>query len=148
MLIATILLCLSIFGLVSLVAFKAWELESKTVLFSPLRVRIGGYSHRLLENLRAEFPKTFARATRIFGRIVRAYASFGLAKLLVAFERFLEKTLRLIRTAPRELERRGEASPFLREVAAYKRMIARAARKEEEAGKLPSPDDRGEERAS
>lgn len=137
MFIATILLITSSVGLVSLILFKAWELKSETVLFSPVRMRVGAYSHRLLEGLRAEFPKTFARMARITGRIVRAYASFGIASALIAFERFLERTLRLIRTAPRELERRGEASPFLREVAAYKRMIARSARKEEETAVLP-----------
>ena len=138
MLIATILLLISIAGLVGLIAFKAWELKSETFLFSGVRTKIGGHSHRFLESLRAEFPKTAARTTRIFGRVVRAYASFGLAKMLIAFEALLEKILRTIRTAPRELERRGEASPFLREVAAYKRMIARASRREEEAEE-PAP---------
>lgn len=132
MLIATILLLISIAGLLGLITFKAWELRSETFLFSGVRTKIGGHSHRFLESLRAEFPKTAARTTRIIGRVVRAYASFGLAKMLIAFESLLEKTLRAIRTAPRELERRGEASPFLREVAAYKRMITRASRKEEE----------------
>ncbi len=141
MFIATILLIIAIVGLTSLIAFKAWELRSETVMFSPVRIKVGGYSHRLLENLRAEFPRTAARATRIFGRILRAYASFGLAKALIAFESFLEKTLRLVRTAPRQIERRGEASPFLREVAAYKRMIARSERKEAalEGEVIPTP---------
>lgn len=132
MLIATSILVFSIVGLVCLVAFKAWELRSERFLFSAVRTRIGAHSHRLLESLRAEFPVAAARTTRILARLVRAYASFGIAKLLVALEEALERTLRAIRTAPRELERRGEASAFLREVAAYKRMIARAARKEEE----------------
>lgn len=133
MFIATLLLLISIAGLVGLVAFKSWELKHEMFLFSSVRIRVGAHSHRLLEGLRAEFPQTAARVARIFGRLVRAYASFGLAKALVGFEQFLERTLRLIRTAPRELERRGEASPFLREVAAYKRMITRAARKDESA---------------
>jgi hypothetical protein len=132
MIIATSILLISLLGLTGLIAFKWWELKSERFIFSGVRTRVGAHSHRLLESLRAEFPKTASRATRIAGRIVRAYASFGLAKLLVAFEAMLERVLRTIRTAPRELERRGEASPFLREVAAYKRMITRAARKEEE----------------
>lgn len=145
MLIATILLCISIVGLLSLIAFKAWELKSETFLFSGVRTRIGGHSHRFLESLRAEFPKTAARTTRILGRVVRTYASFGLAKMLIAFEALLEKTLRTIRTAPRELERRGEASPFLREVAAYKRMITRASRKEEARETAPLKEGGGEQ---
>lgn len=146
MLIATILLLISIVGLLSLVAFKAWELKSETFLFTGVRTKIGSHSHRLLESLHAEFPRVAARSTRIMGRIVRAYASFGLAKMLIAFELLLEKTLRAIRTAPRELERRGEASPFLREVAAYKRMITRASRKEEEEGAASQKKEEGGER--
>ncbi len=131
MIIATYTLLGSTFGLIALIGFKGWEEHHEMYLFPSLRSRVGVHAHRLHEYLRAEFPKTASRIAYFSARLLRAYASFGLAKTLVAFERFLENALRKVRTAPRELERRGEASPFLREVAAYKRMLSRTPRKEQ-----------------
>ncbi len=131
MLIATILLGISIVGLTVLMSAKAWELRSGKKFFSPVRGKMEMHASRITDGVRADLPKSAARVARLSGRLLRAYTSLGLAKLLVVFEHGLEKTLRKVRTAPRELERRGEASAFLREVAAYKRMLSREPVKEE-----------------
>lgn len=123
--IATSILALSLLGLVILVSLKAWEMRAGHLLFPSMRHVAGARSAHVLHFARAEFPHRLARAGRVARRLLRAYVSFASAKALFYFERGLERILHKVRTAPSNLKERGEASPFLREVAAYKRMLDR-----------------------
>lgn len=125
MLIATAILAFSIVGLIVLVSLKAWEMRAGHVLFPSVRPSAGERSIRVLHFARAEFPHKLARVGRITRKLARAYISLASAKALFYFERGLERALHKVRTAPANLKERGEASPFLREVAAYKRMLDR-----------------------
>jgi hypothetical protein len=130
MLIATSILGASILAFAALVLLKAWEARRGAKVLSLLRDKTGQGLDLRLAALKENLPNTARRYGRRGARIARAYLSFAAAKLLMTFERLLERVLRRVRHAPRDLERKGEASVFLREVAAYKRMLAR----EEEDG--------------
>ena len=125
MLVASAILVFSIAGLTALISVKAWEMRAGHLLFPSFRTGVGERSTRVLHFARAEFPHTLARAVRNGRRLARAYVSFAFAKILFYFERGLERVLHKVRSAPVNLKDRGEASPFLREVAAYKRMLDR-----------------------
>lgn len=125
MLIATAILVFSIIGLALLIGVKAWELRVGHLLFPSLRMSAGMRSMRVLHFAHAGLPHTLMRTGRLTRTVVRAYMSFASAKVLFYFERGLERVLHKVRTAPVNLKERGEASPFLREVAAYKRMLDR-----------------------
>lgn len=125
MLIATAILVFSIVGLVALIGIKAWELRVGHLLFPSMRTSAAVRSTRVLYFAHAELPHKLARTGRIARKVARAYVSFASAQVLFYFERVLERVLHKVRTAPVNLKERGEASPFLREVAAYKRMLDR-----------------------
>lgn len=132
MYIAIIILGVSIVGLVLLLGFKAIEHRSgRRLILRSTRDRAGAALDAKLAKMKETMPRTAARATRLTARIMRAYASFGIAKALMGIESFLEGTLKHLRRAPRSVEQSGQASRFLREVAAYKRLLAKEEEKEE-----------------
>lgn len=134
MYIATIILGLSIAGLIILLGLKAVERRFGGRLFLPtVRHRMSEALDARLAHMRATAPRTAARGARITARIMRAYASFGIAKALMSIENFLEHMLKHLRRAPRSAEQSGQASRFLREVAAYKRLLAKESSREEES---------------
>ncbi len=131
MYIAIIILGISILGLVGLIGFKAAEDRFGRFFFSGMRQRAGEALDKRFENIKKTMPHATARAARLTTRIVRAYASFGIAKALMGLENMLEGGLKHLRRAPRKLEQSGQASHFLREVAAYKRLLSKEEKKGE-----------------
>lgn len=126
MYIASILLGVSAVGIISLILFKAVEHRLGSRMFlHDLRARLGARVDAKMAALKAELPRKAHRTSRLTLRIARAYLSYGVAKALMATEQALEGTLRHLRRAPRTVEQSGQASRFLREVAAYKRMLSK-----------------------
>lgn len=134
MIIATSILGFSIAGLAALVSVKMWEERSGRFLFRGARAYIGTHATHFLASLRGEVPHSLSRLYRSVRRAVRAYSSYAFAHTLLFFERTLERILYKVRTTP-EAHARGEASHFLREVAAYKRMIGREGGRREEGAR-------------
>lgn len=124
MYIAIITLSASIIGLVVLIGFKAIENRFGRLFLDQARTRAGDALDQRIASLKATMPHTASRVARLTVRIARAYASFGIAKALMGVERVLEGSLKRLRHAPRSLEQSGQASRFLREVAAYKRLLS------------------------
>lgn len=124
MYIAIITLSVSIIGLILLIGFKAIENRFGRLFLDHARTRAGEALDQRIETLKQTMPHTASRMARLTLRIARAYASFGIAKALMGVERMLEGSLKRLRHAPRKLEQSGQASRFLREVAAYKRLLA------------------------
>lgn len=139
MYIASILLGVSALSLVGLILFKAIELRLGNRMFlHDLRERLGARLDKKVAQLKAEVPRKGARMSRFTLRITRAYVSYGIAKALMSLEGALEGALKGLRRAPRSVEQSGQASRFLREVAAYKRMLSKEERSSEEGGEAAS----------
>ena len=132
MLIATSTLGFSIFGLIALITLKGWELRSGRLLFGGKHSGIRKDTEQWIERVHMEFPRATAKGFRFTGRVLRAYVSFLLAKALLVFERLLERILISLKAGPVQGASRGEASAFLREIAAYKRMLGKPGRDETE----------------
>lgn len=133
MYIASVILGISALGIVGLIVFKAIEHRTGSRMFlHDLRERLGARVDEKLAALKAEVPRKGARLSKLTLRIARAYVSFGIAKALMSLEGLLESTLKGLRRAPRSVEQSGQASRFLREVAAYKRMLSKEDKAPEE----------------
>jgi hypothetical protein len=133
MYIASILLGVSVLGLIGLVLLKAIELRLGNRMFlHDVRERLGARLDEKVARLKAELPRKGARMSRLTLRIARAYISYGIAKALMSVESALEGALKGLRRAPRSVEQSGQASRFLREVAAYKRMLSKEERTSED----------------
>jgi|GEM_PF-1803568 len=124
MIVAISIFGVSSIGLLLLLVIKTWENSRGRIFFAPLRVPLRRRSARFLAYVRGDAPRSLGRTLRIARRVARAYISYVYAKVLYFFERLLEQGLHKVREVP-GADQRGEASPFLREVAAYKKMLER-----------------------
>jgi hypothetical protein len=118
----TVLLGISIAGLVGLLAVKRWELSGGRVVMGSLRPAAGRMLGEGLHFVERQAPQLVRAAA------MRAYAATRvLVHRLVAWvvlhtEHLLERTLAGLRGAT-QTRGEGEASEFLREVAEHKKSL-------------------------
>lgn len=124
----TTLLIISIMGLVGLIAIKRWELSHDRLVMSGVRPVAGHYLGSALTFIEEGLPMFVRRSLRVAYAIVRSLTHRLVAWTMLHTERWLEKTLRALRGAT-QARPEGEASEFLREVAAHKRSLLRKSAK-------------------
>ena len=120
-----ITLCVSIIGLVLLLAIKRFELATGRVVLAGIRPFLnrsfGAFLHLVLHFLPAlahfHFRKLWQHIVEFFERVFM--------QVVVLFERVLERVLTRVKEKTRTPHVRGEASSSLREVADYKRTMLR-----------------------
>lgn len=124
----TILLAVSILGLISLVAIKRWELAHDRLVMSGVRPVAGHYLGSALAFIEEGLPMFVRRSLRITYAVARSLTHRLVAWVMLHTERWLERTLKTLRGATQSRPE-GEASEFLREVAAHKRSLLRKSAK-------------------
>jgi hypothetical protein len=128
----TILLAISIAGMLGLIYVKRYELRTGNMLFAGVRPRLGAFFHEALIWVERILPAL----ARIYGR--RAWKAFRvflhrtIASIILAVEQGLEYTLRALQTRTQPKPGNTQASSFLREVAEHKKkLISRSKNKKE-----------------
>ncbi len=119
---ATITLGVGIFGLAGLLYLKHWELSRGTVLFAHMRARVEVLMQRMFAG--SGFAPRFASNVGVALRdLLKKIAKSAAARSLVALEASLERMLHTVRKT-QYVDAAKSASPFLKEVVAYKRKLS------------------------
>lgn len=116
------LLCVSIVGLVGLIALKRWEMTNGRVVMSSVRPKVGKALGEALQFAESGMPLLVRSGLRRSYAIARSLTHRLIAWTVLHTERWLERTLRGIRGAT-QVRGDGEVSDFLREVAEHKRSL-------------------------
>jgi hypothetical protein len=116
-------LCISIVGLTTLLVVKRWELDTGNMVLAGVRPKVGRISQRLLIWVERVLPGLVVSSTTRAARGAESQLHRAFAHGLLAAERGLEHVLRSLRGMTEQPRARGEASEFLREVAAHKRKL-------------------------
>lgn len=119
----------SITGMLSLLALKRWELATGHVVGGRARPALGALAHRALTWAEYALPALFGEWVRRAARYLRGTLHRLAALVVVLFERFLERTLRVVRRKTQVPPGEVEASAFLREVSAHKKELLKGTRK-------------------
>lgn len=130
-LVFAVTLCISIVGLVSLLAIKRWELENKTMVLAPVRPWFGNVSHASLMWLERALPSLATGVARRAAHEVRIAVRQNAAKALLWAEHSLERVLAALRGVTEPPKSTKEASQFLREIAEHKRTLLERKNAEE-----------------
>lgn len=117
------LLCVSIFGIVSLLTVKRWELTTGSVVGASVRPKIGAFFHHILVWFEHVLPALLHMHARKTAHEVRQYIHKTTAHTVLVTERGLEKALRFLRHATEPKRGAGEVSAFLREVGEHKKKL-------------------------
>lgn len=120
----TILLGISIAGLVSLLTIKRWELRTGNMLLAGARPHVSAASHNVLTWFERVLPHLVTEFIRWAVHEARVLTHRGAAHSLLWAEQTLERVLMHVRGMteyPRVSSK--EASPFLREIAEHKRQL-------------------------
>ncbi|MBY0294274.1 hypothetical protein K2Q08_03005 [Patescibacteria group bacterium] len=127
----TVLLAISITGLVSLLALKRWELRTGNMLLAGARPHVSEASHKILIWIERVLPHLVVQLVHRGVQQGRVLVHRGAAHSLLWAEHTLERVLTKLRGVtehPRSSSK--EASAFLREIAEHKRQLVQD-RKEE-----------------
>lgn len=117
----------SVLGMGSILLTKQWEDRTGRVLFAGQRPRLQMAVREAKVWLLHTLPTRSKRAARITGRSVRHMARHALAFGILWIEQKLEQVLQAIRHTAQVPQGQLAASPFLREVAEYKKTLMRRA---------------------
>ena len=125
----SVMLVVSIVGLVTLLVLKRYEMNTGWFFMGRLRPRVGHLFHRGLVFVERGVPGVMYS---FFSRVVytvRLHTQQVLARAIVLFETYLERTLHTVRQKSRAPQGEGAASQFLQEVAAHKQKLLRRGSK-------------------
>ncbi len=119
----TALLCVSIAGLIGLIAVKRWEIESGRLVMSGMRPKAGAVLGESLRFVEQGLPHAVRRTARRAYKLSRLLFHRTVAWTVLQVERVLERTLHTLRHHTAEERGDGEVSAFLREVAEHKKSL-------------------------
>jgi hypothetical protein len=117
----TITLLLSCAGMIMLLALKRYELRTNRMLFAQVRPALGGFFSGALVWVERVLPALAAKQARRAYARARAAVRAAVAHGAIIADHLLERALHALRRGT--LSPRGEASPFLREVAEHKKKL-------------------------
>ena len=119
----TVLLGISIVGLVSLLAIKRWELRTGNMLLAGVRPQVSRASHRVMVWIERVLPHIMTQLARRGVNEGRVLVHRGAAHSLLWAEQGLERVLAKLRGVTERPRSNKEASAFLREIAEHKRQL-------------------------
>lgn len=119
----TILLAISIAGLVSMLMVKRWELRTGSMLLAGTRPHVSQASHRFLVWIERVLPHLISQLAQRGAREGRVLVHRGAAYSLLWAEHMLERVLAKLRGVTEQPRSSKEASAFLREIAEHKRQL-------------------------
>jgi fatty-acid desaturase len=119
----SITLLVSIVGLTTLLVVKRWELDTGNMVLAGVRPKVGRMSVRILLWVERVLPGLVVSSTKRAAQGAESRLHRVFAHGLLAAEHGLEHVLRSLRGMTEQPRARGEASEFLREVAAHKRKL-------------------------
>ncbi len=119
----TVLLAISIVGLVSLLAIKRWELRTGNMLLAGARPHVSEVSHRVLVWIERVLPHLLTGLVRRTVSQGSVLIHRGAAHSLLWAEQTLERVLANLRGVTERPRSNKEASAFLREIAEHKRQL-------------------------
>ncbi|HEX2614040.1 MAG TPA: hypothetical protein VHL10_00990 [Nitrososphaera sp.] len=126
----TMTLVISILGLGTLFVLKQIEVSTGSVLFRAVRPQINRFFKTCLVIVERVIPGLAKEGgVHVFKR-TRAATQVALAHAALRLETFLRDTLHTLRVKLNPEQRRGEASPFLKEVGEYKKQLESEAKEE------------------
>lgn len=121
-------LIISITGLVSLLMLKHYELTSgRRIALGGLRIRLERFFHSALMVIERGIPGLVGKVATVVVRLFRSRIQRILARAILLFENYLERTLHIVRQKSQPPRGEGAASEFLQEVAAHKQKLLRRA---------------------
>src|SRR3989344_5890430 len=123
----TIMLGVSIAGLLSLLALKRREMKSGRVIFGSVRPGLRKFFHTILVFVEQVIPVFFKHVLHNAFRLMRGGLERLIARAILMFEYTLEHVLHRVRQTSKPPQGSGEVSNFLREVAAHKRALLKRA---------------------
>lgn len=118
----TTLLLISCVGMAAIVAVKERELRTGQVFFAGARPRLRRMFARAL-SIERSLPRLAREVSVHAGAAARAGLRALVARGAVLVESLLERLLHVLRYKTSAPAAEGEASPFLREVAEYKKKL-------------------------
>ncbi len=118
-----VLLCISVLGLVSLVAIKRWEMNSGRVVMSSVRPTAGALFGSGLHFVERKVPGIVRNAVQRAFVLTKVLSHRLTALVVLHTERGLERTLETIKHKTGAPAQKGQASEFLREVAQHKKAL-------------------------
>lgn len=123
----TILLVVSIVGMLALLVVKNYELSTGNLIFAGARPKLSKFSSRLVFLFGTAIPLYLRWQTSRAYRACVAWVHRTTAHGVLKVEQWLESVLEGVRekTAPERAP--GEASAFLREVGEYKKKLTNSA---------------------
>ena len=124
----TILLGVSITGMVLLLSVKRYELNNGRVLFVSIRPTLSSLSHRLSFLIGRVFPALVRNYALLSKRGLATLLHNGVARATLLLEFTLEKVLHVVREKTTSERPAGEASAFLREVADHKKKLLKRSK--------------------
>ncbi|MDE1924600.1 MAG: hypothetical protein KGH79_00245 [Patescibacteria group bacterium] len=124
----TVLLALSIAGMVAMLWLKRYELATGRVVLSGVRPLVGTFVSRTLLWAGKIIPALVREQLARAGQTLRVLAHRFVAQSVLWFERTLEKVLHTVREKTGPPREPGEASAFLREVADHKKKLIHRSR--------------------
>ena len=126
----SVTLAISIVGLVLLLVVKRYEMTTGHVVMAGLRPRLDRFFHRALVLLERGVPAAlYALVGRVLGAM-RTRTKHALARAILLFEYYLERTLHIVRQKSQARSHGdGASSQFLQEVAAHKQKLLRRSPK-------------------
>lgn len=122
-------LIVSILGMVGLLGFKRYELQTGHVLFASARPAVGHFFKEALWWIEKVLPALIRVYTIRTVRWLRVSLQKAIAISILWVEHTLERVLHTVRERTAVVREPGEASAFLREVAEHKRSLTRRVRK-------------------
>lgn len=123
-------LAISILGMVGLLVFKRYELQSGKVIFASARPAVGDFFKQALWWVEKVLPALVRVYTIRTVRFCKIALQRALARSILLVEHTLERVLHLVREQTAITRAPGEASAFLREVAEHKRKLSRPVHKQ------------------
>jgi hypothetical protein len=126
----TLLLLVSVGGVVLLLTLKQIEVATGTVLFSIVRPKVNRFFKTCLLIVERGIPGLVKEGFNLVWQKIKTGIQWFLAHGLLKFETWLKSMLALIREKTHPSHARGEASPFLREVGEYKKQLESESKEE------------------
>jgi len=127
----TVLLALSLAGMLTLLGTKHYELATGRVIFAGVRPSFSQWMSRAVFLFGTALPTylrwQFSRACAAVSAWIQKITARG----VVAVEHWLERVLHTVRKKTEAPRAPGEASAFLREVGEYKKKLSKRSEGEE-----------------